>query len=58
MRLQGTWTNGQTEGRMDGCHGRTDRVIPIYPPNFVGGGIIKKIVGKRYIDTVNTLTYI
>ena len=27
MRLQGTWTDG-----------RTDRVIPIYPPNFVCGG--------------------
>jgi hypothetical protein len=27
MRLQGTWTDE-----------RTDRVIPIYPPNFVCGG--------------------
>jgi len=31
LRLQGTWTDGQTDGR-------TDRVIPIYPPNFVCGG--------------------
>jgi hypothetical protein len=30
LRLQGTWTDGWT-----------DRVIPIYPPNFVCGGIIK-----------------
>ena len=37
MRLQGTWTDGQTDERADR---RTDRVIPIYPPPqtlFAGG---------------------
>ena len=29
---------GQTDGRTDG---QTDGVIPVYPPNFVAGGIIK-----------------
>ena len=33
MRLQGTWTDGQT-----------DRVIPIYPPNFVCRGYNDEIV--------------
>ena len=26
------WTDGQTDGQ-------TDMVIPVYPPNFVAGGI-------------------
>ena len=30
----------QTDGRTDGW---TDRVIPVYPPNFVAGGIITSI---------------
>ena len=32
---------GQTDGRTDG---QTDMVIPVYPPNFVAGGINKKNV--------------
>jgi len=31
LRLQGTWTDKQMH----------DRVIPIYPPNFVCGGYTK-----------------
>ena len=32
---------GQTDGRTDrGMDGQTDMVIPVYPPNFVAGGII------------------
>ena len=31
------WTDGRTDGRTDG---QTDMVIPVYPPNFVAGGII------------------
>ena len=29
--------DGQTDGRTDR---RTDMVIPVYPPNFVAGGIM------------------
>ena len=36
-------TDGRTDGRTDGqTDGQTDMVIPVYPPNFVAGGIIRQ----------------
>ena len=45
---------GQTDGRMDRwTEGQTDMVIPVYPPpNFVAGGIIKKILFTTSITTL------
>jgi len=57
LRLQGTWTDGRTDGR-------TDRVIPIYPPpNFVCGGmkittnldIILSKLAEKLKDNENSL---
>ena len=35
--------DGQTDGWTDG---QTDMVIPVYPSNFVAGGIINSICNK------------
>ena len=37
---------GRTDGRTDG---QTDMVIPVYPPNFVAGGIITWFTIRTYI---------
>ena len=46
---------GQTDGRTDGrtdrrTDGQTDMVIPVYPPNFVAGGI--KITVWEFVDEI------
>jgi hypothetical protein len=48
----GSWsgqTNRWTDGRTDR---KTDRPIPIYPPNYVCGGIIKLLMNKKYNVTI------
>ena len=41
--------NPNVAGRMDGqTDGRTDMVIPVYPPNFVRGGIINTIKAELH----------
>ena len=45
---------GQTDGRTDG---QTDMVIPVYPPNFVAGGIKIRISISGYALGVQSSAY-
>ena len=45
--------DGQTDRRTDG---QTDMVIPVYPPNFVVGGIKTEKVIKLYLQGWGIIT--
>ena len=48
------YMDGRTYGRTDG---RTDRVIPIYPPNFVCGGYNYAIIDYTLLQSASIVIF-